>query len=452
MKMAVSKQMLQPFAALVAFLSVVHAQSTYCSSNGTSTCDASNRICIVDNSSNESCGACAYGYIEFSSTCTSMSDVSLESFLSDFKPYFSSNGVTSNGVMAAERSSAFQSIMDFISFHNSQNPPPSFVLTLNKFAADTLDEVKERLGLIPSNETSKVLPQVMFNTTFTGTAVDWEQAGAVTSVKDQGRCGCCWAVSVAGAVEGAAAISSGFSYLQSLSFQQFISCDDTNFGCNGGDPVNALQYADSNSFGGMTTLNDYSFTDYNGRTTESCSVTNDPLAVQSQGAGYVVSIDSGDTFDYRVTKMKQALAHQPVSVSMHANCQTISVYGSGIITDDGDCACQDVTCIDHAVLLVGFNDDVDIPYWKVKNSWGKDWGEQGFFRVAQANPTGSSWGLFGLMSEGLVPTQAYNVTNGVPDKPQTAPLQIWQIAVIAAVVLFVLVILCSCIQKLCGRK
>jgi hypothetical protein len=61
----------------------------------------------------------------------------------------------------------------------------------------------------------------------------------------QGRCGCCWAVSIVGFLEGHAAINAmeqGQSYFQNLSLQQLVSCDDENGGCNGGNLYYTMQY------------------------------------------------------------------------------------------------------------------------------------------------------------------------------------------------------------------
>ena len=416
-------------------LPLVNAQQM-CQADGVALCASNNTNCVSYGSS-ETCGQCLDGYIQRRDACVSIDSLDLQSYLDfveDYKPIFSKGSETDS-----QRFGMLKTVSQYVSQHNSQFPPPDFILGLNKFAVDTIDEIKSRLGFIPSNSSGTDYPpfEPSVANVPNGSGVNWVTRGAVTSVKDQGRCGCCWAVSMAGAIEGAAAIDSNLTYLQSVSFQQFISCDDQNAGCNGGDTVLAMDYALNNPFGGMTTLNEYPYTDEAGTTTESCAVSGQRLAIDLGNDGRIVtSFSNSDSFASRMTIMKSALLERPISIIMRAMCDTLSLYKAGVLTSDGDCACSSLDCLDHAVLLVGYDDSADIPYWLIKNSWGPDWGEDGYFRVSQVNPTGAtdSWGLFGVLAQGVVPLNAYNVTGEVPDEPQTTnSLETWQIVVVAAV-------------------
>lgn len=189
----------------------------------------------------------------------------------------------------------------------------------------------------------------------------------------------------AGALEGAAAIDTNFTYLQSLSVQQFISCDTANYGCDGGSTSSALVYAMNNDFGGVTSYGQYPFEDSNGVTTTDCKVQGRTLAVvESRTPTIVVDTNTGESFSSRVTMMKQALAFQgPVAVAINANCREFQLYNSGVMSS-GSCSCSTESCLDHAVLLVGYNDTNVPAYWKIKNScWGPCWGENGFVRLSQ---------------------------------------------------------------------
>ena len=37
--------------------------------------------------------------------------------------------------------------------------------------------------------------------------------------------------------------------------------------------------------------------------------------------------------------------------------------------------------VNHAVTLIGWGSQHGIPYWLAQNSWGKGWGEDGFFKI-----------------------------------------------------------------------
>jgi hypothetical protein len=268
--------------------------------------------------------------------------------------------------------------------------------------------------------------------------VDWVEEDAVTSVKDQGRCGCGWAVSLAGTIEGSAALTRrNGDFLQNVSFQQLISCDTSNYGCDGGNIVAGMLYSTNNSFDGLASLNDYPFSNSGGDTAESCATTNRELVVDPVDPRLVLTFDDQLSFEERLELMKAAVARQPVAIALKSGCDRFSSYKDGIMNDDGDCACQQVSCIDHAVLLVGYDDTVSNPFWKLKNSWGDSWGEGGYFRISQQS-NGARWGLFGMLGEGVIALQAFNATGAEPDK-QDDDLENWAIALI-----FIAVVVCLC--------
>lgn len=66
----------------------------------------------------------------------------------------------------------------------------------------------------------------------------------------------------------------------------------------------------------------------------------------------------------------------------------IKNYQSGIIYDgDNSCRCSEIQTVNHAATIVGFGiDEFSEPckeYWVIKNSWGAQWGEEGFFRLCK---------------------------------------------------------------------
>ena len=73
-----------------------------------------------------------------------------------------------------------------------------------------------------------------------------------------------------------------------------------------------------------------------------------------------------------------AVQHQPVSVGIQANKRSFQMYKSGIYSDP-DCGFE----LDHGVLLVGYgyDEEYDMEYWIIKNSWSKSWGENGTIRI-----------------------------------------------------------------------
>ena len=160
-----------------------------------------------------------------------------------------------------------------------------------------------------------------------------------------------------------------------------------------------MGYTWQNDIGGVATLNDYPYTDKRGDTTEQCYEDSVNATVALKQPRIVFA--TGDTFDKfeRLRRMKKAVSVQPVTMVLKSDCDLFLSYKSGVLTDDGGCECSAVSCLDHAVVLVGYDDTADIPYWKIRNCWGSRWGEDGYVRIAQEGA--GRWGLFGVLAEGM---------------------------------------------------
>lgn len=82
--------------------------------------------------------------------------------------------------------------------------------------------------------------------------------------------------------------------------------------------------------------------------------------------------------------MRVAVAQQPIAVSIYSSSHLFHHYSSGVI-DSSDCSDpDDPSHTTHAVGIVGYGTDKKsgLEYWLVRNSWGTDWGEDGFVKIA----------------------------------------------------------------------
>jgi len=213
-------------------------------------------------------------------------------------------------------------------------------------------------------------------------SVDWVSRGAVTPVKDQGQCGSCWSFSTTGSLEGALKLATG--QLTSLSEQQLVDCSKQNSGCNGG-------------------LMDYAFAFE--KTADVCTEASYPYTARDGScheSGCTVGIPRGGVTGYHdVTvndenALMEAVAQQPVSIAIEADQYSFQSYTGGVLTKS--CGSR----LDHGVLLVGYGTDAGKDYWKVKNSWGASWGEQGYVRLERGLSGAGQCGLKSAASYPLV--------------------------------------------------
>ena len=112
------------------------------------------------------------------------------------------------------------------------NPENTFTVGHNQFSTWTHDEYKQLLGFkLPADAELSSNVTVLDDSNLAD-SVDWRTKGAVNPVKNQGQCGSCWAFSATAAIEGHNFIQSGT--LLSLAEQEFVDCDTSSYGCNGG--------------------------------------------------------------------------------------------------------------------------------------------------------------------------------------------------------------------------
>jgi len=289
-----------------------------------------------------------------------------------FDEWASRNGKQYQPTERDYRETIFNANMLKIAEHNAGNH--TWTMGINKFADLTADEFKAKFtgGVRIPKKSLRRQTDGPFNTTANPTSVDWSQKGAVTPVKNQEQCGSCWAFSTTGSVEGAWFLSNGT--LPSLSEQQLVDCStaEGNQGCNGGLMDQAFQYIIDNK--GITTEDAYPYTATGPNT---CEAKGKPVAATLSGFKDV-AVGSE-------TALETAIVQQPVSVAVEADQSVFQFYSGGVM----DSACG--TQLDHGVLAVGYGTDAGKEYYKVKNSWGADWGEKGYIRLgrgAKFNPNG----------------------------------------------------------------
>lgn len=282
-----------------------------------------------------------------------------------------------------KRAQIFKANSEYIeSFNKGANKP--FKLGINEFADLTNDEFKLRNRFkahVCSNAASLFKYE---NVTAVPTTMDWRKKGAVTAIKDQGQCGCCWAFSAVAAMEGITQLTTG--KLVSLSEQQLVDCDTSGVdqGCSGGLMDDAFDYILQNK--GLTTEINYPYKGTDG----SCN-NNKEASHSAKITGHE------DVPSNSESALLKAVANQPVSVAIDAGGSDFQFYSSGVFT--GECGTE----LDHGVTAVGYGTASDgTKYWLVKNSWGSSWGEQGYIRMQR--DVDAAEGLCGIAMQASYPT------------------------------------------------
>ncbi|KAK7099250.1 hypothetical protein V1264_003422 [Littorina saxatilis] len=245
----------------------------------------------------------------------------------------------------------------------------SYRLGMNHLGDMTRDEIVGLLNgfKMAANRTVGATYLAPSNVGDVPTQVDWRDKGYVTPVKNQMQCGSCWAFSTTGSLEGQHFKKTG--KLVSLSEQNLVDCSkkEGNMGCKGGLMDQAFTYIKKNK--GVDTEESYPYT---GKDGIRCHFRRTDVGATDVGFTDIPRDDE--------TSLQSAVATVgPVSIAIDASRTTFHFYKSGVYYD-AECSS---TRLDHGVLAVGYGTSEGDDYWLVKNSWGAEWGLQGYIQMAR---------------------------------------------------------------------
>ncbi|XP_063782367.1 uncharacterized protein LOC134932155 [Pseudophryne corroboree] len=242
-----------------------------------------------------------------------------------------------------------------------------YTMAMNQFADKTPEE-RSSMNCLSSKDNLSVhnnIPvQVNAKNPDLPKSVDWRDSKCVTEIKNQGQfCGSCWAFATVGVLETHYCLKK--KELLVLSEQQLVDCDSVNEGCCGGFPKAAMQYL---SHHGVMLAKDYEYS----QKQFTCLYKPDNAVTVNVSKYYVLPGEDN---------MASSVAFDgPITVGIDAS-DDFQMYSKGIFT--GDCSKE----ANHAVIIVGYGtehdeeEDEDIDYWIIRNSWGKMWGENGYAKM-----------------------------------------------------------------------
>ena len=254
---------------------------------------------------------------------------------------------------------------------------------LNQFADWTEGEFKALQTL----QTLPQTPEVATGDYSFPASIDYRATGTVGPVKDQGACGSCWSFSTIGVLEGNERAQ---NYNDVLSEQQIVDCTSSpngdNAGCNGGVVQFALEQigGQSSKYQALLSQESMNYRTYSARQ-GTCDTRDGVVGVDMNT--YVFMVANSDDAH------KEALVTEesPISIALDATGWNRIPSGSTKIWTSEELGCSTYGQIDHAVLLVGYGAIDGVEYWLIKNSWGSNWGDAGYVKLAMKTPSGGNY-------------------------------------------------------------
>jgi len=284
---------------------------------------------------------------------------------SEFENFIATHGKSyTTEAEYAYRQSVFEENLQYIRNMNSKGH--TFTLGVGKFADLTAEEFANRGNPIHLKESGGPTKRVLKENSvgevsdYDYKSKDFRDSKMVAKIQDQGECKAGWAFAVTSSVESRYGLKTG--KFQGFSEQQIIDCSANKKACNGGLCEDALDYYKSK---GAMKYEDYSF---EGEQME-CLYDEDKIVMKG-----INSYTYNELYDPR--EIHKNMLSGPVPIGISGYNPIWQHYKGGVIGEDASYDCK--TKLDHRVSVIGYSATKEA--W-IRNSWGADWGEQGYVYV-----------------------------------------------------------------------
>lgn len=191
------------------------------------------------------------------------------------------------------------------------------------------------------------------------------------AIRNQEHCGSCWAFSGTEVLQDRFCIASKGQIKVVLSPQDMVSCDSGDHGCQGGMLNKNWEYFEST---GVVTDECFPYTSGDGLNVPHCP---HGACVDSKTkyVKYRALQGSSKPLTCPLQIKKELLANGPVQTGFIVY-EDFMHYRSGIYEHNHGSQLGG-----HAVKIIGWGEEEGKEYWIVQNSWGEQWGENGYFRI-----------------------------------------------------------------------
>jgi len=214
-----------------------------------------------------------------------------------------------------------------------------------------------------------------------GDNFDWRNKDGKNFLEDvvtQGDCGSCYTISTVHMLTARNKIRAGKTSEPSFSVSFPLYCSEYNQGCDGGYGFLQSKW---NEDVGLVPASCAPFSTGGG----SCKVTaNCDLGgkrYRAHNHHYVGGYYGGSDAE----SIRQELVKNGPLVMSFEPKEDFMYYNKGVYKSAPQKIHQEWEQVDHAVLLMAYGVDAKQAYWTLQNSWGTDWGEAGYFRMARGS-------------------------------------------------------------------